>query len=348
MASGSFDADPVQGPTPTECRSNLQRALEEGRFVVTADVLPPKGGDLAAIVQRVACLRGKVVAVNVADMPSAFLTQSPLATCVKLLGQGIEPILQLTCRDRNLLALQADLLAAHALGIRNVLGLTGDHVRFGDHPMAKPVFDISATELMMVIGRLNAGFSAAGTSLEGACCFFPGAAANPTQEPLAPQLLRIQCKAQAGARFFQTQPLFLVEQWIAFQDQLLDLGVETPVLAGIFLLENAGTARYMQHKVPGVTIPASVMKGIEETANPRAYGHDLVREFILGVQEAGAAGVHLMTHNRFEAVAALVDELNFATTRAPLCRVPEKEAGFFGSCGKQVSAGEEEKESVGT
>lgn len=292
--------------------TRLEEGLRAGEFVVTADLLPPKGGDLDSLIARAACLRGKVHGVNVADMPSAGLAQSGWAAAVRLLACSVEPILQVTCRDRNVLALQADLLAAHALGIRNVLVLTGDHVRFGDHAGAKPVFDVSATELLAVIESLNEGRAASGTPLQGPCAFFAGAATNPTQLPLEPQLLRTEVKARAGAHFFQTQPLFLVEQWLEFCSRLEEFGVETPVLAGTFLLESPGMARYMHNKVPGVVIPEKVRQGIEEAADPLDYGRSLAREFILAVRETAAPGIHLMTHNRFETVAELVDELRLA------------------------------------
>ncbi|MCZ7665405.1 MAG: methylenetetrahydrofolate reductase [Thermoleophilia bacterium] len=312
MTSSAHQASPPAASEDDSVSSLLQRHLEEGRFVLTADLLPPKGGGWAGLASRAACLRDTVTAVNVADMPSAVLAQSPLAASVLLLSMGVEPVLQLTCRDRNVLALQADLLAAHALGIRNILGLTGDHVRFGDHPGAKPVFDISATDLLLVIAELNAGRSAAGGSLDGPCHFFAGAAANPTQTPLEPQLLRTLCKSHAGAKFFQTQPLFHLEQWHTFEEQLRDHAMDTPVLVGTFLLESPGMARFMHHKVPGVVIPDSVMTGIERTEDPSAYGRALVRDLIEALRESGVAGVHLMTHNRFETVAELSHELNIA------------------------------------
>jgi 5,10-methylenetetrahydrofolate reductase len=304
---------PEKSPPPTGQEtgspSRLQRSLEAGDFILTADLLPPKGGGWAGLDGRIGCLRDAVTAVNVADMPSAVLAQSPWAACVLLLSLGIEPIFQLTCRDRNILALQADLLAAHALGVRNVLSLTGDHVRMGDHPGAKPVFDASATDLLVVLAGLNAGRSAAGGPIDGPCHFFSGAATNPTQQPLEPQLLRTACKARVGASYFQTQPIFLLKQWSSFEAQVRDLGVDTPMLVGTFLLESPGMARYMHHNVPGVVIPDAVMAGIEQAKDPRAYGRALVVDLIGALRESGVAGVHLMTHNRYEVVAELSAEL---------------------------------------
>lgn len=310
----TMSSSPLQKSTPPAERevasgSRLQQSLEAGQFVLTADLLPPKGGGWGGLADRVVSLRGAVTAVNVADMPSAVLAQSPWAACVLLLSLGIEPVLQLTCRDRNVLALQGDLLAAHALGIRNVLSLTGDHVHKGDHPNAKPVFDASATDLLVILAELNAGRSAAGSPIDGLCQFFSGAATNPTQQPQEPQLLRTVCKARVGAGFFQTQPVFLMEQWSCFEAQLRDLGFDTPMLVGTFLLESPGMARYMHHKVPGVVIPETVMAGIERAKDPRAYGRALALDLALALRESGVAGVHLMTHNRYEVVAELSREL---------------------------------------
>lgn len=315
MSSSSPEKSAASTGEQAHSPSRLQQSLEARDFVLTADLLPPKGGGWAGLDSRIGCLRDAVTAVNVADMPSAVLAQSPWAACVLLLSMGIEPILQLTCRDRNILALQADLLAAHALGIRNVLSLTGDHVRMGDHPGAKPVFDASATDLLVILAGLNAGRSAAGGSIDGPCHFFSGAATNPTQQPLEPQALRTACKTRAGAAFFQTQPIFLLEQWSSFETYLRGLGVDTPMLVGTFLLESPGMARYMHHKVPGVVIPDAVMAGIEQAKDPRAYGRALVVDLIGALRESGVAGVHLMTHNRYEVVAELAVELG--VTRQP-------------------------------
>jgi 5,10-methylenetetrahydrofolate reductase len=277
-------------------------------------------------------LRSAGCAVNVADMPSAVLAQAPIAAAVALLEAGVEPVLQVTGRDRNRLALQADLLAAHALGVRNLLCLTGDHITFGDHPDARAVFDLSATEILMTVRELNSGRALGGRPLDAPTGFTAGAALNPGQEPLEPQLARALAKQRAGAGFFQTQPLFRVADAARFLESAAAVGLTAPTLVGVFLLESAGMARYMNERVPGVVVPPEVVCGLEEARDPAAYGVDLAREIVVwarsahgaapgaasfGVAEAlspqeapqGApalpprpAGVHVMSLNRHAAV----------------------------------------------
>ena len=188
--------------------TSLQERLEAGKFVVTTEMEPPKGTDLTEFLSTAALLKGKVHAVNVTDNQRAIMRLSSVGGASVLAREGLEPILQLTCRDRNRMALQSDLLAAWVLGIRNVLTMTGDPVDAGDHPMAKPVFDISSAALLQMIGQLNSGNDAAGHPLEGKTDFFCGATVNPCVEPLEPELKRFEEKVAAGARFFQTQAIY--------------------------------------------------------------------------------------------------------------------------------------------
>jgi len=273
----------------------LAERLGRGDFVVTADLLPPRGPEPVALdASVVAGLRQHGIAVNVADMPSAALAQSALGPAVALLQAGVEPILQMTCRDRNRLALQADLLTAHALGVRTVLCLTGDHTRFGDHPGAKPVFDLSSSELLAMVAGMNEGRTMAGGSLDAPTSFLAGAAVNPSQLPLEPQLHRALAKEWAGADFFQTQPVFRAEDAVEFlQAAAAAVGLSAPILVGIFLLESAAMARFMNEKVPGVVVPASVIAGLERAADPAGYGRGLARDLVewaRGAHGAGAVG----------------------------------------------------------
>jgi methylenetetrahydrofolate reductase (NADPH) len=311
--------------------------LARGLFASTADLLPARSGEpLDLTADALAALRASGCAVNVADMPSAVLAQAPIASAVSLLEAGIEPVLQITGRDRNRLAIQADLLAAHALGIRNLLCLTGDHTLFGDHPDSPPVFDLSATEILNVVGGLNAGRPLRGGSLAVPTEFVAGAAVNPGQRPIEPQLARAVAKERAGAAFFQTQPLFRAEDVSRFLEQAAAAGLTTPVLVGVFLLESAPMARFMNEKVPGVVVPDEVVRGLEDSSDPAAYGAALARDLVLFLREAhgsadesgapgsGApglvdgvpwigpvrpprpAGVHMMSLNRQVAVAGIL------------------------------------------
>ena len=307
--------------------------LARGFFACTADLLPPRSGEQVRLSPEVVDgLRSAGCALNVADMPSAVLAQAPIAGAVALLEAGLEPILQVTGRDRNRLALQADLLAAHALGVRNLLCLTGDHITFGDHPGARAVFDLSATEILMTVTGLNAAHALQGRPLASPTDFTAGAAINPMQLPLEPQLARALAKQRAGAAFFQTQPLFRTADAAGFMEAAADVGLAASVLVGVFLLESAGMARYMNERVPGVVVPAEVVRGLEEARDPVAYGKDVARELVLWARTAhggadgtgsaaaadllvseaapGAAaarpprpaGVHVMSLNRHEAV----------------------------------------------
>src|SRR6058998_887170 len=196
--------------------SHLRERLEAGKFVITTEMKPPKGTDLSQFLYTAALLKDKVHAVNVTDNQRAIMRLSSLGGATLLIREGLEPILQVTCRDRNRLALQSDLLAAWVLGIKNVLVMTGDPVEAGDHPMAKPVFDLGSTSLLNLIAQLNAGSDGAEHPLEGKSDFFCGATVNPCLEPLEPELQRFAEKVEAGARFFQTQAIYDLEAFARF------------------------------------------------------------------------------------------------------------------------------------
>jgi len=237
----------------------LQQALESGDFVITGEIGPPKGTDLDhALAEAKEYYTDNVVAVNVTDLQSSVLRLGSMAVCHKLLDIGIEPVYQMTCRDRNRLALQSDLLSASVLGIENVLALTGDHVPLGDHPQAKPVFDIDSVQLLQVIDTLQQGKDMAGNELAGVPKFYPGAVVSPCAEPLEPQLFKMEKKIQAGARFFQTQAVYDRAAFENFMDKVRGFGV--PVLVGIVLLKSAGMAKFMNENVAGVSVPDELIK----------------------------------------------------------------------------------------
>jgi 5,10-methylenetetrahydrofolate reductase len=299
--------------------TRLAGALASTEFVVTTDLLPPRSGHPGGVVSFAEILRSApFTAVNVADMPSARLSQAPLAAARLLIEAGVEPILQLTCRDRNRLALQSDLLAAHALGTRNVLCLTGDHPVGGDHPDAKPVFDLSATELLAAVTALNRGHSLGGSVLDAGTGFFAGAALHPGQRPLEPQLARARAKERAGARFFQTQPLFVPEQGETFLETAAQAGIEAPLLLGSFLLESAPAADFFNQRVPGVDVPVEVRRGLADAGDPAAYGRTMVGDFLQWALESHArsgrpAGLHLMSANRHTDLAKVVGDAGALT-----------------------------------
>ncbi len=271
--------------------SQLQQNLAAGRFVVTAEVAPPKGIDLAPVLAVAEKLQG-VMAVNVTDNQGANMRLCALVLAGELKRRGIEPVLQMTCRDRNRVALQSDLLGAAALGIENLLILSGDHSKFGDHPDARPVFDLDAVQLLDVVTSLCRGVDMVGKSLAGVPNFFPGAAVNPVAEPFELVLQKVRKKVESGARFFQTQAVFTrfeLERLMAAAAPL-----QVPVIAGVLLVRSAKMARFLNANIPGMCVPDAVIARLESAADPLAEGVEIARETV-GWAKDLCQGVHLMT-----------------------------------------------------
>jgi len=280
--------------------SRMREAIERGEFVVTSEVGPPKGTHVEPMLEEAALLRGLVHAVNVTDNQSSVMRLGSLVTCHLLQDHGLEPVFQMTCRDRNRMALESDLLSAAVLGIENVLALTGDHNRLGDHPGSMPVFDFDAVTLLQCITVLESGKDWAGNELQGTPTFFAGAVVNPGADPLEPELIKAEKKVAAGAKFFQTQGVFEAETFGPFMEQMRPLGV--PVMAGIILLKSAGMAKYMNANVAGVSVPDSLIKRMADAgAKDKA------------AKEAGQKGGHAVATS-IEIAAALIRKLK------PLCQ----------------------------
>ena len=242
--------------------SNFSEALQSGKFVVTGEIGPPKGTNVDEMFEEAEHLRGKVAAINVTDIQSSVMRVSCLAVCIKLREMGLEPVLQMVCRDRNRLALQSDLLGAAIWGIENVLCLTGDHVSLGDHKEAKGVFDLDSVTLLKAANTLASGKDMAGNDLDGTPSLFTGAVVAPASEPVEPQIIKMKAKVEAGAKFFQTQAVYDPQQMEDFMKKVSGFGV--PVLAGIVLLKSAGMAKFMNANVAGVQVPDTL---IEEMAS---------------------------------------------------------------------------------
>ena len=282
--------------------SQLQRELSQHRFVVTTEIAPPKGVDLSAALAKARSLQG-ITAVNVTDNQGANMRLSPLVLAARLLEAGLEPILQLTCRDRNRLALQADLLGAAALGVENVLLLSGDHMRFGDHPQAKAVFDLDSVQLLQAVSHLNLGRDMADRKLQGAPSFFAGAAVSPGAEPFELMFQKYRKKVEGGARFFQTQAIFAEDKLRRFMDAARPLGV--PVLLGVLLLKNAATARFLNANIPGVQVPPELVERLEQAVDPLAEGVAIARQQIALAREI-CQGVHIMSLGQEELIPAML------------------------------------------
>jgi len=271
----------------------LQQALARGTLAITAEVTPPRGGDASRTLAAAAALRGWVHAVNVTDGSRAVMRMSSLAVCRLLLDQGIEPVLQMACRDRNRIALQADLLGAHALGLRNLLCLTGDPVRAGDQPDARAVNELESVRLLQLVGQLNAGLDPVNGALpDGGTAFFAGAAADPQSASRSGLVSRLRRKQQAGARFVQTQMVTDTDALRRFVDEMAGpLGL--PVLAGAFLLKSAKNAAFINRVVPGANIPQAVIDRLAAAANPAAEGIAIAAEQVASYSQI-AQGLHLM------------------------------------------------------
>jgi len=273
---------------------SLQPLLEAGKFVVTAEVGPLKGTDTTEINEVAELLQGKVDAVNATDQQSAVMRLGSLATCHLLKDWGLDPIFQLTCRDRNRLALQSDLLSAYVLGIKKVLAITGDLPMLGDHPQAKPVYDLDSVQLLWVIKRLNEGYDMAGNELKGKPNFFPAAVVNPgadTEAAFELQLIKMEKKIEAGARFFQTQAIYDPDTFAKFMKRAE--GFNIPILAGIIPLRSAGMARFMNKNVAGVSVPEELINKMAEAEDKTQTGIEIAVNLIKELKDM-CHGVHIM------------------------------------------------------
>ncbi|MCK4368207.1 MAG: methylenetetrahydrofolate reductase [Dehalococcoidales bacterium] len=286
---------------------SLQPLFEAGKFVVTAEVGPLKGTDTTEIEEVAELLRGKVDAANVTDQQSSVMRLGSLVVCHLLKEKGLDPVFQITCRDRNRLALQSDLLSAYVLGIENVLAITGDLPLLGDHPQAKPVYDLDSVQLLWVIKRLNEGFDMAGNELKGKPNFFPGAVVNPgadTQAALELQLIKMEKKIEVGARFFQTQAIYDPDAFAKFMKRAEGFGV--PVLAGIIPLKSAGMARFMNKNVAGVFVPEELIEKMAAAEDKAQTGIEIAADTVRQLKDI-CQGVHVMAIGWEKKVPAVLD-----------------------------------------
>lgn len=269
--------------------------LNSGKFVVTAEVGPPKGTDIKEMIHHIELLKGKVDALNVTDNQSAVMRICSMAVCKIAIEHDVEPILQMTCRDRNRIGLQSDLLGANILGIRNVLCMTGDHVLAGDHKQAKPVYDIESVQLLSVVNSLNNGKDMAGNDLKGATDFFQGAVVTPEANPLEPQLIKFEKKVRAGAKFFQTQAIYDINKFKEFMSYARKFPVK--ILAGIVVLKSAGMASFINNNVPGIRVPQELIDELKAAGKEKALdtGLNIAARHIRQLKAENICdGVHIM------------------------------------------------------
>ena len=285
--------------------------LTPQEFIVTAEIAPPKGADPSHMIEMAKTLKGRVHAVNITDGSRAVLGMSSLASAIILKGHGIEPICQMACRDRNRIGLQADLLGADALGIRNVLALTGDPVKAGDHPDARSVFDFESVRLLKAIQKLNNGTDWNDKPLsDGATDLFAGAAVDPQCPSWSGLKSRFERKLKAGAQFFQSQLITDFERLDKFMTEVAG-GVDQPILAGIFLLKSAKNARFINKYVPGVNIPDSIIERLEKAPKPLEEGVIIAAEQVKIARQL-CRGVHLMAVKREDLIPKILDVAGIA------------------------------------
>jgi len=282
-----------------EVKTYLQKVLESGEFAVTAEIEPPKSADPELIKEKAKCLKGYVDAINITDNPRATVKMSSLAGAVILIKEGIEPVMHITCRDRNRIAIQSDLLGAYALGIKNVLCLTGDHISLGNHPQAKPVFDLDSIHLLSLVKALNEGRFFNGEEIKGKKpCFFIGAVENPFADPLEIRPIRLTKKIKAGAKFIQTQIVYNLERFKKFLNLCEKLGIleKVYILAGIMPPKSSKMLKLIkENKVPGIEVPDELIKRMESAKDEKEEGINIAVEIIERVKEMpGIKGVHIM------------------------------------------------------
>jgi len=277
----------------------FREALDSGKFVVTSEVAPPKGTNLEEYIHHIDLLKDKCDALNVTDNQSSVMRFPSIGGSLLIKERGGEPILQMTCRDRNRMALQADLLFAYSRGIGNVLCLTGDAVPVGDHKEAKGVFDLDSVQLLKTVRTLESGKDLGGSDLDGAVKFCAGAIVTPEANPIEPQLIKFEKKLAAGAEFIQTQAVYDIDNLKKFMDYARKFNVK--ILAGIVLLASAGMAKYMNNNVPGIFVPQELIDEMASAEKGKALekGIEITGRLIRTIKEESICdGVHIMAIGR--------------------------------------------------
>jgi 5,10-methylenetetrahydrofolate reductase len=283
--------------------SRFKEALNSGKFVITSEVAPPKGTNLDKMLHHIDILKDKVDGINVTDHQSSVMRFPSLGGCLAIKERGGEAIMQMTCRDRNRMALEADLLFAYTRGIRNVLCLTGDAVPVGDHKEAKGVFDLDSLQLLKAVRQMMSGQDMGGNKLEGTVEFCAGAIVTPEARPIEPQLIKFEKKVEAGAEFFQTQAIYDLENFTKFMEYARKF--KTKILAGIVLLSSARMAKYMTENVPGIFVPQNLIDELSKVPKEAMLtkGIEIAGRTIAALKKSAVCdGVHIMAIGREEVV----------------------------------------------
>ncbi len=297
---------------------SFREVLNSGKFVVTSEIGPPKGTNLDKMCHHIDILKDAVDAVNVTDHQSSVMRFPSLGGCLFVKERGGEPILQMTCRDRNQMALQADLLLAYVRGIRNVLCLTGDSIVVGDHKQAADVFELDSVQLLSTIRHLETGKDLGGNDLDGKVEFCAGAIVTPEARPIEPQLMKFEKKVQAGAEFFQTQAVYDLDSLGRFMSVARQYPVK--ILAGIVLLVSARMAKYMTENVPGIFVPPNLIEELEKAPKGTALqkGIEIAGRMIAAIKNDSICdGVHIMAIGKEEVVPDILAAAGLATAPVP-------------------------------
>ena len=293
--------------------SKLKKSIGK-RFTITTEVKPPRGADTTKLLRELSQIKKikKITAVNVIDSPSARLYMSSLGASILLRQKGVEPIFQMVCRDRNVLALESDLLSASVFGIENILALTGDHPSKGasDHPHIKPVYDLDSTSLIKAVNLMNQSTDLSGTTLDGATDFFVGAAISPNVVPKEPEMLKIRRKIEAGAGFFQTQPLFTTQQVKEFNQYIGKYApeVSNKTLVGLIPLTSEKMITFLNH-LPGINVPKEVAERVCNSRDPSQEGVNVCIELADEIKKYGFGGVHIMPVGKTESLKKILSEI---------------------------------------
>jgi methylenetetrahydrofolate reductase (NADPH) len=293
--------------------SRLEKLLTGGQFVVTGELGPPKGADVAVVEKKANLLKGNVDSINVTDNQTAIVRMSSIAVSALLVRMGMEPNMQMVCRDRNRIAMQSDIFGAYALGIRNILCLSGDHQKFGNHPTAKNVFDLDSIQLIQTVKKMRDEHKVlGGDEIEGVPQMFIGAAANPFADPFEYRVIRLAKKAAAGVDFIQTQCIYDMDKFERFMKMTRDRGLHEKIfiLAGVTPLKSVGMAKYMKEKVAGMEVPDEIIERMRKAGKEKAReeGLNICVEQIQRLRQIpGVHGIHLMAIEWEDAVHGIVE-----------------------------------------
>lgn len=292
--------------------SNLEKDLREGKFVVTSEFGPPKGAGKSFIEEKARLLKDNVVAVNVSDLQGANMSMDPLAASHLLISMGLEPVIQLTCRDRNRLSLQSDILSAYTLGIKNVLALTGDYTTIGDQPSSYPIFDLDSVQLLWAIKNLEEGKDLSGNNLTKKPTFFKGAAVkveSDTEASYELQLMKMKKKYDQGAQFFQTMPVFDTNNFYKFIKRVRNLNIDVPILAGIQLIKSGGMANYMNKNLPGVSVPQDIIDKMTIASDKVSVSINIAASIINKIKPY-CSGIHIGAQGWEEYIPTLIKNID--------------------------------------